>query len=182
MQKEKLSRENIKQELRDATKPMRINAIIYFICAAIFALLTLTSIKTLRILPTIFGICTALLCASAIYYVVISIILVKRAQNDDFTVETDELVEVTEGYYYPHSNHNHSKPYVLRFMSGAKFKMLQNMYYPIYRYHRWSKNFNLDCKGMYNYAHIGDIYYTVSIINPKRPDVVFNSRLFDLIE
>ncbi len=181
MQKERLTKERIQEELLELKKQETKNSVYLLIYGLIFAAITLIFLKASIIIPIVLSILTVTVIGLSIYYFIKNLKSIKTIKENGFKIEKDELVEATAGYTVKQLMRKSIQiPYKLKFFSGAEFHMQKGARYPIYCYHKWSKLYNLDCMGEFNHAHKGDIYYTVSLTNPKKPDVIFNSRIFEL--
>ncbi len=182
MQKEKLTRENIKNDLFKLYNWNAGSIIGAVIFTAVFTMLVFWAFYAMKFkliyvfIPTMFIFLTCIyLFGHDIYTRVVKTNAIKA---DKFIIETDELIESIEGHSYGPKSHRRDKPFILRFYSGSEFHMYEKndtLYYS------WSKMFPLKCRGVYNYAHKGDIYYTVCLNNPKKADMAYNTRMFDLV-
>ncbi len=182
MQKEKLTRENIKQDLykKFHVKPTGIIILAVMTVLTVSLMISATSwMKTVyRIsIPSVAGL---LLIIAIIYDSAKHGAKMKALKKDDFIVETDELIETIEGY----TSRRHRIPYRMRFYSGCEFRMYDKYYdnYDTYDYYTWSKDFSQNIKGIFNHAQKGDRYYIIRLNNPKRADMIYSTKMFELVE
>lgn len=75
---------------------------------------------------------------------------------DNYTVKTDTLLNVREGFKKYRRRHCYEEPYRYTFKDSGEFRSLVD-----HKHFKWSKNYKMTNKQLFNRAIIGDEYYIV---------------------
>ncbi len=185
MQKEKLTRECIKQDIETVTGKRFKLDILFFVSDIIGIALFSALMLVFEIKWPIFVLVIAALCAVCTYIYIpklISDVTFKRTlKADAFKVIIDDVVELKEGNNRPDlllsSNRfrlNGRRPYIIRFRTSGSLKLNETDG----DYYRWSKMFCMGNEGVFNYAHIGDDYYVVAM-DKSGVNMAYNAKMFE---
>lgn len=175
MQKEILTRENIKSDILSILLgdivAIAITYILLLLLNALLKLLLNSINVTIRINFVLFIILTIISSLSLIHVFT----LIYKTQKNQFTIKSDVLISKKEGGGNPGTTGwSGYKPYILNFMHN-------NFYIPAKVNYKWSSLYAMDDKSIFIYSNPNDRFLLVTL-NGKRIIMVYNLNLFDFEE
>ena len=174
MLKEKLTTQNIRQDLKLELKKSYLRLVGYSVLSLSVIGLVIWAFS----LGGIFGYyglhfsaMACLVLGIDVFYILRIVDIQKNLDNKKYIVK-DKLVniDVYESFY----GGIHTTTYTMFFSSYGKYVIQEENY-------KWSENFNMNATGVYNYSKYGDEFYLV-LSKPHTGKIllVYNTKLFEM--
>lgn len=201
--KEKLTKENVKLDLLEQTKPLPIIIeILLHLMMIAFAALALYKLVSEKTTGTIRYLGIALFVLLVIAYLAVMVYLIslrckitgqrKMIQNGEFEIVRDTLTVAGEVARFKGGVHekrslldriistnNHRVP--RRYPIWFQFEKYGDYHLPLTKMYKWSERYTTTDEGMQNTSLIGDEFYIVLYRGDekKKPAMIYNTKFFD---
>ncbi len=187
MKKDKLHYENI---ITDITQKQRLNMrmtvllwtlLTFFMPFFTYTLCNLIqSLNPSQKIPFAIPILLTFLAFAVISAVIIFLVAQKskKIRIGEIKITTDELIESTDTAFGINPSFSlvcGSNPCIFKFRTDGYIAIGPRES----EYYRWSNEYAMNYKAIFNYAKIGDKFYIVTVNGEKNPQMIYNARMFE---
>ena len=175
MQKEKLTIENIRMDLKLELKKSYMRVVGFSVFSLILIGLIILAFSTANVFGGYYGLhfsAMACLVLGIDVFYILRIVDIQKNLDDKKHIVKDKLVNID--VYEDIRVGIHNITYTMYFSSYGKYVIQDDNY-------KWSENFNMNATGVYNYSKYGDEFYLV-LSKPHTGKIllVYNTKLFEM--
>ncbi len=185
MVKEKLTIDNMKQDLKESIKTKYIFAVLFFLlfCGLCWLCTAILKVGGLFVFyGIVFGLSTVAAAVTSVS-MILDIIKYTKMLKAELVIVKDKLVgcEVKDHYRKARKRWRHYKTYHLYFSGYGEYEIggvqVNGTHY------KWSKLYCLSHESVYNRSDCGDEFYLV-LTKPHTGKIalVYNTKMFELVE